>query len=44
MDAVKTSGANLVAMSALLTTTMANMPATIAGFLTRLEYAIRSKL
>ncbi|BBB47275.1 corrinoid protein [Pelolinea submarina] len=32
VDAVKTSGANLVAMSALLTTTMANMPATIAAF------------
>jgi 5-methyltetrahydrofolate--homocysteine methyltransferase len=32
VDAVKTSGANLVAMSALLTTTMANMPATIDAF------------
>jgi 5-methyltetrahydrofolate--homocysteine methyltransferase len=32
VDAVKASGANLVAMSALLTTTMANMPATIAAF------------
>jgi 5-methyltetrahydrofolate--homocysteine methyltransferase len=32
VDAVKTSGAQLVAMSALLTTTMANMPATIEAF------------
>ena len=32
VDAVKVSGANLVAMSALLTTTMANMPATIDAF------------
>ena len=32
VDAVKSSGANLVAMSALLTTTMANMPATIDAF------------
>ena len=32
VDAVKASGANLVAMSALLTTTMANMPATIDAF------------
>jgi len=32
VDAVKTSGASLVAMSALLTTTMVNMPATIQAF------------
>jgi 5-methyltetrahydrofolate--homocysteine methyltransferase len=32
VEAVKTSGAKLVAMSALLTTTMANMPATIEAF------------
>ncbi len=32
VEAVKASGAKLVAMSALLTTTMANMPATIEAF------------
>ncbi|MEW6651799.1 MAG: corrinoid protein [Chloroflexota bacterium] len=32
VEAVKSSGAKLVAMSALLTTTMANMPATIEAF------------
>jgi 5-methyltetrahydrofolate--homocysteine methyltransferase len=32
VDAVKTSGASLVAMSALLTTTMVNMPTTIEAF------------
>jgi 5-methyltetrahydrofolate--homocysteine methyltransferase len=32
VEAVKSSGARLVAMSALLTTTMANMPATIEAF------------
>lgn len=32
VEAVKASGAKLVAMSALLTTTMANMPATIQAF------------
>ncbi|MDK2980738.1 MAG: hypothetical protein PWQ55_1085 [Chloroflexota bacterium] len=32
VEAVRTSGAKLVAMSALLSTTMANMPATIEAF------------